>query len=81
MIFLTLQSVITSLTSLKQMFVSQTWLDSTYSKKHDRESVAYIIFDNQFLQVVTNCEGNLETSKVEYLIFVYSRIKSFIINL
>jgi hypothetical protein len=32
------------------MFVSQAWLDSFYSKKHEGERVASIVFDNLFAQ-------------------------------
>ncbi|KAH9321667.1 hypothetical protein KI387_016306, partial [Taxus chinensis] len=46
--FLTLQSISSLLTSLKQMFVSQAWLDSQYSKKADGERVAKIVFDDIF---------------------------------
>ena len=46
-IFLALQNVISSLTSLKQMFVSQL---KSYSKKLNGQSVAYIVFDNHFFK-------------------------------
>ncbi|XP_059063100.1 uncharacterized protein LOC131079406 isoform X2 [Cryptomeria japonica] len=49
-IFLTLQSLLAALTSLKQMFVSGEWLNSPYSKKPEGEVVACIVFDNQFAQ-------------------------------
>jgi hypothetical protein len=49
-IFLTLQSILGTLASLKQMFVSQLWLDSNYSKKAEGEAVAQIVFDNNFSQ-------------------------------
>ncbi|XP_057871822.2 uncharacterized protein LOC131078166 [Cryptomeria japonica] len=49
-IFLTLQSLLVALTSLKQMFVSGEWLNSPYSKKPEGEAVACIVFDNQFAQ-------------------------------
>ncbi|XP_059077416.1 uncharacterized protein LOC131876340 [Cryptomeria japonica] len=49
-IFLTLQSILAALTSLKQMFVSGEWLNSPYSKKPEGEVVACIVFDNQFAQ-------------------------------
>ncbi|XP_057831727.1 uncharacterized protein LOC131042462 isoform X1 [Cryptomeria japonica] len=49
-IFLTLQSVLATLTSLKQIFVSREWLNSPYSKKPEGEAVAFIVFDNQFAQ-------------------------------
>lgn len=46
--FLTLQSITTLLNPLKQMFVSQPWVDSTYSKKVDGEKIVKIIFDGEF---------------------------------
>ncbi|XP_057851591.2 uncharacterized protein LOC131061784 [Cryptomeria japonica] len=52
MIFLTLQSILAALNSLKQMFVSEAWLNSPYSKKVEGEVVACIVFDNQFAQRV-----------------------------
>jgi hypothetical protein len=47
-IFLTLQSILDNLVSLKQMFVSKKWLDSTFSKKSEGENVVRIVFDKYF---------------------------------
>jgi hypothetical protein len=44
-IFLTLQSVLKHMNPLRQMFVCQKWLQSSYSKKVDVQSVARIVFD------------------------------------
>ena len=46
--FLTLQCITSLLSPLKQMFVSQSWVESTYSKKADREKIVKIIFDVDF---------------------------------
>ncbi|XP_057848877.2 uncharacterized protein LOC131059848 [Cryptomeria japonica] len=46
--FLTVQSISSLLTPLKQMFVSQAWLESPYSKNVDAERVARIVFDDVF---------------------------------
>ena len=47
-IFLTLQNILDNLASLKQMFVSKKWLDSTFSKKSEGENVVRIVFDKYF---------------------------------
>ena len=49
-IFLMLQNIIGTLASLKQMFVSQEWPESTDSKKVEGEDVTSIVFNNKFLQ-------------------------------
>ncbi|KAH9310967.1 hypothetical protein KI387_026002, partial [Taxus chinensis] len=46
--FITLQSIATSLTSLKQMFVSTRWLESPYAKKTKAERVVKTVFDDMF---------------------------------
>ena len=47
-IFLMLQSVLHHMNPLRQMFVCPKWLQSSYSKKVDGQSVAHIVFDIQF---------------------------------
>ena len=48
-IFLTLQSVLHHMNPLRQMFVCPKWLQSSYSKEVDGQSVARIVFHIQFL--------------------------------
>jgi hypothetical protein len=52
-IFLTLQSVLHHMNPLRQMFVCPKWLQSSYSKKADGQSVARIVFDIQFFDRAT----------------------------
>lgn len=43
--FLTLQSILGAIPHLKQMFVSDAWLFTTYSKRAKAEKIVSIVFD------------------------------------
>lgn len=46
--FITLQSILSAIPHLKQMFVSDAWLGSAYSKRPEAEKIVSIVFDEGF---------------------------------
>ena len=66
-LFLTLQSILDHILSLKRMFVCVDWVASSYSKKPKGEVVARILFDEK---KIVNAKKIVEvTSRIKTLFF------------
>ncbi|XP_059074240.1 uncharacterized protein LOC131874613 [Cryptomeria japonica] len=63
--FITLQSILSAIPHLKQMFVSDAWLGSAYSKRPEAEKIVTIVFDEGF-----NKSGEELTAVTEPLVRV-----------
>ncbi|XP_057831660.2 uncharacterized protein LOC131042327 [Cryptomeria japonica] len=63
--FITLQSILSAIPHLKQMFVSDAWLGSAYSKRPEAEKIVSIVFDEGF-----NKSGEELTAVTEPLVRV-----------
>ncbi|XP_059077299.1 uncharacterized protein LOC131876323 [Cryptomeria japonica] len=63
--FITLQSILSAIPHLKQMFVSDAWLGSAYSKRPEAEKIVTIVFDDGF-----NKSGEELTAVTEPLVRV-----------